>query len=158
MTTARAKKGYRENVAAVVLNSAGLILACERSDLDGAWQFPQGGIDKGEAPGKALLRELQAEIGTSNVEILARLPHSLRYDFPPEIDDRPHRGQEQTYFLVRLNPSATISLTAHDHPEFKRTEWVTASEFLRRLTGFKSAVYSTALREFQRQCPGVIAE
>lgn len=158
MTTARAKKGYRKNVAAVVLNSAGLILACERSDLDGAWQFPQGGIDKGETPGEALLRELQEEIGTSDVEILTQLQHPLRYDFPPELDDRPHRGQEQTYFLVRLNPSAKINLTAHDHPEFKRTEWVTAAEFLRRLTGFKSPVYSAALREFQRQCPGMISE
>ena len=53
---------YRQNVAIVVVNREGLILACRRSDAYQAWQLPQGGIEAGEEPEEAMWRELEEEI------------------------------------------------------------------------------------------------
>ncbi len=83
------EKNYRPNVAAIVL-SAKYPEKCElfiasRTDVENAWQFPQGGIDKGETPKQALLRELEEEIGTREIEIIAEYPKWVSYDFPPAI-------------------------------------------------------------------------
>ncbi len=72
------RKRYRPNVAAIILSS-NYPHKCEfflgkRSDIKNSWQFPQGGIDKGETPKEALLRELQEEIGCSSVEVIAEYP------------------------------------------------------------------------------------
>ena len=70
-------KKYRPNVAAIVVSpkypSKVEVLIAKRSDVD-AWQFPQGGIDEGETPKEALVRELKEEIGTDEVEIVASMP------------------------------------------------------------------------------------
>ena len=80
------QKKYRPNVAAVILSSSYPfkceILVAKRVDMDDIWQFPQGGIDKGETPKEAILRELKEEIGTNDVEILSAYPSWLSYDFP----------------------------------------------------------------------------
>ncbi len=77
-------KIYRPNVAAIILSpsypSACEIFIGERSDIAGAWQFPQGGIDEGETPKEALYRELEEEIGTNQVEIIAQYPESKNAD------------------------------------------------------------------------------
>ena len=98
-------KRYRPNVAAVVV-SAKYPFQCQlfiasRSDIEGAWQFPQGGIDEGETPREALYRELEEEIGTGEVEIIAEYPEWLQYDFPQKIAQKmyPFDGQSQKYFL-----------------------------------------------------------
>lgn len=83
------EKKYRLNVAAIILSSAYpfecKVLVAKRNDMDNVWQFPQGGIDKGESPRSALLRELQEEIGTNEVEIIAEYPKWLQYDFPSKV-------------------------------------------------------------------------
>lgn len=79
------EKNYRPNVAAIVLSSSYpfecKIFIARRSDMDNIWQFPQGGIDKGESVKNALFRELKEEIGTDEVEIIAEYPEWLSYDF-----------------------------------------------------------------------------
>ncbi len=82
-------KNFRPNVAAIVL-SAKYPEKCEvfiasRTDVENAWQFPQGGIDEGETSKEALFRELEEEIGTKDVEIIAEYPQWVSYEFPPAI-------------------------------------------------------------------------
>ena len=148
---------YRKNVAVFVINDRGELLACHRSDVSGAWQIPQGGIDEGEELEQAMRRELEEEIGTSEVEIIQQLPEAIRYDWPAHLHDRGFLGQEQFYFLVRLSPTATIKLNNHHTEEFDQTEWISSADFLRRISGFKAEAYKRALGELARLAPGTIA-
>ncbi len=152
-------KRYRRNVAAIVINSEGKVLACERSDVAGAWQIPQGGIEDGEDPQDALVRELEEEIGTSDVEIIGSLPAPLRYDWPEHLFKRGYHGQEQNYFLVRLNPNAKIDLSASpEHIEFAACCWMSVSEFISCISGFKAEAYKEALRQFADLFPDTLKE
>src|SRR5712691_6281952 len=71
-----------------------------------AWQMPQGGIDPGETPRQAALRELKEEIGTDQAAILGESPRWLHYDLPPEIAGGMwggrYRGQRQKWFAMRF--------------------------------------------------------
>lgn len=149
-------KNYRPNVAAVIL-SPHYPKKCEfflgqRSDIPEAWQFPQGGIDEGEKPQEALLRELKEEIGTDEVEILGQYPQWINYDFPEDIKTKmqPFDGQTQRYFLVRLKPNAKINLDTHT-PEFISYQFVEITEVFRRVRSFKREVYSKVLHYFKTQ-------
>ncbi len=151
-------KGYRPNVAIVVVNKEGLILACRRSDGYKVWQFPQGGIEKGETVEEAMWRELEEEIGTCDVKLIGRLPGTITYDWPPHLHRRGHCGQEQTYFLVRLKKNAVINLDSHEDPEFDKTEWVNYDTFLERIEGFKADAYRLALEGLRELYPDYFAE
>lgn len=149
---------YRPNVAAILLHpdyrpeqpSTRLFFLAERLDMPEIWQFPQGGIDEGESPEQALLRELEEEIGTREVEILAEYPEWVSYDFPESVVTkmRPYIGQRQRYFLARLLPHATITLTTHT-PEFSRYEFVSYHEIFARVKHFKRDVYRQVLSGFR---------
>ncbi|AFL68728.1 RNA pyrophosphohydrolase [Sulfurospirillum barnesii] len=149
-------KRYRPNVAAVVVSSK-YPFQCElfiasRSDIDGAWQFPQGGIDAGETPEEALFRELEEEIGTGDVEIIAEFPEWLQYDFPQKIAQKmyPFDGQSQKYFLVRLKQEAKINLATKE-PEFCDFKFVTLEEVFDFITYFKRPVYKQVLEYFKKE-------
>ena len=153
----KAKSSYRLNVAAFVLNQRGAILCCERSDRPGAWQLPQGGIEKGETAEEALFRELLEEILINDVAILGRLDTPIRYDWPKDLHRKGHIGQEQHYFLVRFTKKAEKNFTGAPSEEFGGFAWTGAAEFLSRCSGFKSAAYRSALEQFQTLFPGIIA-
>ncbi|MDR0664723.1 MAG: RNA pyrophosphohydrolase [Helicobacteraceae bacterium] len=149
------KKNYRPNVAAVILSSqypnmCELFIA-ERSDVKGAWQFPQGGIDKNEDARTALFRELNEEIGTNEVEIIAEHPDWISYDFPMSVADKmyPYDGQKQKYFLVRLKNSAEINLDTKS-PEFTRFKFVPMNEALKKVSFFKRPIYKRVLAHFKK--------
>jgi putative (di)nucleoside polyphosphate hydrolase len=127
------------------------ILIAKRNDVD-AWQFPQGGIDEGETPQEALLRELKEEIGTDEVEILAEMPQWQRYDFPKRIAKKmyPYDGQEQKYFLVKLKPNAKINLNT-EIPEFEDYKFVSVEEIFDYVKSFKRPVYKTVIDYFKKQ-------
>ncbi len=99
---------YRPNVAMIVVSNnypdKKEIFIAQRNDLRDIWQFPQGGIDKGEDVKEALFRELEEEIGTDDVKIIAEYPEWLSYEFPDKIAKKmkPWIGQKQKYFLVKL--------------------------------------------------------
>jgi len=146
---------YRPNVAAIILSpkypEKVEVFVAKRTDVD-AWQFPQGGIDKGESPKEALLRELKEEIGTDKVEIIAEMPEWLSYDFPKMIAEKmyPYDGQTQKYFLVRLKPNAKINLNT-EIPEFKDYKFVGLNEIFDYVKSFKRPVYKKVIEYFKQQ-------
>ncbi len=100
------------------------MLVAERLDRRGAWQMPQGGVQKDEEPKVAALRELKEEIGTDNAEIIAQLPEKLRYEFPDWLQYKggifrgKYRGQEQDWFALRfLGQDSDIDLSGEHEPE-----------------------------------------
>lgn len=150
------EKNYRPNVAAIVLSPSYpfecKIFIAQRSDIKGAWQFPQGGIDDGETPKIAILRELKEEIGTDKVEIIAECPDWHSYDFPQNVASkmRPYDGQMQKYFLVRLKNLSDINLKTK-MPEFDNFKFVNSNEVLNEVNHFKKPIYATILKYFKEK-------
>ncbi len=150
------KKNYRPNVAAIVL-SAKYPTKCEifiasRTDVESAWQFPQGGIDKGENPKEALYRELEEEIGTKDIEIIAEYPQWVSYDFPSVIAKKmyPFDGQIQKYYLVKLKKGAKININTKS-PEFSEYKFVEVKNIYDYITFFKRTVYKQVLKYFKKE-------
>jgi len=150
---------YRPNVGAVLFNAEGRVLVARRADLPnaegapGGWQLPQGGIDEGEDPARAVLRELAEEIGTDRFAILAEHPDWLTYDFPPELQAmriaQRYRGQRQRWFALRfLGVDTDIRLDADAHPEFDAWRWAALAELPALAVGFKRPIYEVLARDF----------
>jgi putative (di)nucleoside polyphosphate hydrolase len=118
-----------------------------------AWQMPQGGIDPGETPRQAALRELGEEVGTDKAEILAESRVLHRYDLPSEIAGRMwggrFRGQTQIWFAMRfIGKDIDINIKT-EHPEFDAWRWVAADEWPELIVPFKRAIYVAILEEFR---------
>ena len=146
---------YRPNVAGLLVRKDGKLLICERSRQEGAWQFPQGGIDPGETALEAVRREIGEEVGflPSQYDVVESRS-GYRYDYPPEVLEyvrekrhQPFVGQEQEYFLCRLHEDAPEP--SLDHREFCAYRWITPDEFkLEWLPEFKKEVYARVLADF----------
>ncbi len=150
------KKNYRPNVAAIVLSSSYPakceIFIASRIDVEDAWQFPQGGIDKGETPKEALFRELKEEIGTNDIDIIAQYPDWVSYDFPQSVANRmaPFDGQTQKYFLVKLKKGAKVDINT-EIPEFSNYKFVKTEKLNDYITFFKRTVYKKVLKYFKNE-------
>lgn len=145
--------GYRPNVASVIINKDNKILWAKRVNEDN-WQFPQGGIQKGETPEQAMYREVYEEVGLSknSFEILGRSSDWLRYDVPEKFVKTywqgRYRGQKQILFLLKfIGSDDLINLNLHDSPEFDDWKWENFWFPLKEVVDFKKDVYSTALNE-----------
>jgi putative (di)nucleoside polyphosphate hydrolase len=152
VAAARAQ-GYRAGVGVMLLDHSGRIFVGRRIDIAGDnWQMPQGGIDKGETPRAAALRELKEEVGTDKAEILAESRGWFSYDVPAPIAGRlwrgRYRGQRQKWFALRFTGTdSDIDLTTH-HPEFDAWKWVEAAALPQLIVPFKRALYEDVLKEF----------
>ena len=144
--------GYRPCVGVMLLNAASRIFVAERIDTPGAWQMPQGGIDKGETVREAAFRELKEEIGTDRAEIVAESEAWRPYDLPRELQGvlwgGRFRGQTQKWFLMRFTGSDTDIDIATDHPEFLEWKWVALGDLPRLIVPFKRKIYEEVVAEF----------
>ena len=77
------RDGFRPNVGIILLNQRNQVFWGKRIRTH-SWQFPQGGIDRGESPEQAMFRELHEEVGLQpeHVRIVARTRDWLRYEVP----------------------------------------------------------------------------
>ena len=149
---------YRNGVGLCIFNADGLVLCAERRDKRGAWQMPQGGIQKGEDPTFAVFREMKEEVGTDKADIIARHPDRLRYDFPDALQYRngvfhgKYRGQEQVWFaLLYHGADADINLTSEyesEAPEFVSWRWFSLVETPSLIVDFKRPVYESVVEVF----------
>lgn len=156
MTIDPASLPYRPCVGVVLVNRDGLIFAGQRLDSTvPAWQMPQGGIDEGEKPRAAALRELWEETGVTKdkVEFVAKTADWVTYDLPPELLGKvwggKFRGQKQKWFLFRFNGTDADVKIDTEHPEFARWRWIGADEMVASIVPFKRAVYEQVVAEFR---------
>ena len=117
-----------------------------------AWQMPQGGIDPGEGPREAALRELAEEVGTDKAEIVAESRVLHRYDLPSQIAGQMwggrFRGQKQLWFALRFTGDDRDINIATEHPEFDAWKWVAPAVLPELIVPFKRAIYLAILEEF----------
>jgi putative (di)nucleoside polyphosphate hydrolase len=147
---------YRLGVGLLLFNAKGLVFTGMRADTPGAWQMPQGGIDKGEEPRQAALRELSEEIGVGpdKAKIISESRDWLSYDLPAEISRRiwkgKYRGQKQKWFALEfLGNDNDIRLDTHpDEIEFVRWRWAPFEELPNLIVGFKRPLYEAVALEF----------
>ncbi len=153
------RDGFRPNVGIILLNQKSQVFWGKRIRTH-SWQFPQGGIDRGENPEQAMFRELHEEVGLlpQHVQVLARTRDWLRYEVPDRFirrDARGHyKGQKQIWFLLQLvGHDWNLNLRATDHPEFDAWRWNEYWVPLDVVVEFKRGVYEMALTELSRYVP-----
>ena len=148
------KKGYRVNVGMVIVNNQNRLFWGCRDLSRKAWQFPQGGVLRGESLREALYREMAEEVGLSrgDVQCLAKTRDWYKYDIPPayqRADRAPCIGQMQKWFLLRLQAhESAINLIATETPEFETWRWVDYWEPVQQVAPFKRDIYKGVLTEF----------
>lgn len=144
---------YRPCAGLMVMNKNGDIFVARRIDTDqDAWQMPQGGIDDGEEPRQAALREMKEEIGTDHAEIIAESQDWLTYDLPDHLIGKvwkgKYRGQKQKWFLIRfLGEDRDINIET-EHPEFDAWQWMPLADVPKYIVPFKRDIYQAVCAEF----------
>ena len=149
---------YRPCVGVMLMNAQGHVFVGQRrdSELD-AWQMPQGGIDAGETPHTAALRELWEETGVTEdlVTVEQESDDWFRYELPhdlvPKLWKGRFRGQEQKWFLMRFHGADTDVNIETEQPEFSQWRWLAPSDLVENIVPFKRAVYQSVLDELGDQ-------
>ncbi len=151
------KDGFRSNIAIVISDGLGRVMFAKRLGQQ-AWQFPQGGVDKGESVEQALYRELYEEVGLepSDVRIVQRSKKWLRYRIPVSMQRKNSIplciGQKQKWFFLELvGDSSKVRFDTSGTPEFDGWEWVNYWYPINSVVSFKRNVYRHALQEFSEK-------
>ena len=152
---------YRPCVGVMLLNAQGLVWIgrrFEKQNDDGIgkwWQMPQGGIDEGEDPAKAVIRELYEETAVTNAHIIAESPSWYNYDLPEHLIGKSwggkYRGQKQKWFALKFTGLDTeINLKPPGHKqEFDEWRWAKMDEMLELIIPFKREVYVDVIAAFR---------
>lgn len=134
---------FRASVGAVIINPHDQVLALERTDTAGAWQFPQGGLEADEEPLEAAFREVEEETGLRSVRLslIDQHPRWLSYELPSEWrGPKVGRGQTQRWFFFRLlGDPQTIDLPRQG--EFRQWRWLEFAELLPLVAPFRQQIY-----------------
>lgn len=146
---------YRRGVGVMLINADGHVFVGRRIDnRDEAWQMPQGGIDKGEEPWPAALRELEEETGIRPklVKQVACHPQQLRYDIPDALASHlwggKWKGQLQDWYLARFLGSDEDVNIETKHPEFSHWKWVEPHLLPELIVPFKRDMYRRIVEGF----------
>jgi putative (di)nucleoside polyphosphate hydrolase len=156
---------YRPCVGLAVFNRAGRVFigrrigGPEHVDATHVWQMPQGGVDLGEDPWPAALRELYEETNIRSVARLGEIPEWLAYDIPRDIVGQAwggkYRGQTQKWYAVRFTgDESEIDIAqpgggGHE-PEFVEWRWEPMENLPDLIVPFKRAVYERVVAEFAK--------
>ena len=145
---------YRLGVGMMIINRHNQIFVGKRVDAKvQAWQMPQGGIDIGETPSKAAMREMEEEIGSKSGSIIAESKNWYSYDIPkfmiPILWYGSYKGQKQKWFLIKFTGADEEINIATDHPEFEEWRWVDVNELLNIIIPFKRKLYKAIIEEFE---------
>ena len=150
-----ARLPYRPCVGVMLVNPRREVFVGQRIDSAlAAWQMPQGGVEKGEDPREAALRELREETGVRPdlVSVLAETAEWLPYDLPHELVPRiwkgRFRGQKQKWFLMRFHGADSDIDIFTDHQEFSEWRWLPAHRLVDNIVPFKRDVYAAVMAEF----------
>ncbi|WP_417514580.1 RNA pyrophosphohydrolase [Minwuia sp.] len=149
---------YRPCAGIMLVNADWQVFVGRRIDQRvEAWQMPQGGIDEGETPSEAALRELEEEVGTSKAEIVAESTVWINYDLPPDLVGKVwkgrYRGQTQKWFLLRFTGQDSDIDIQTAHPEFDAWRWSPLSQVVDMAIAFKRDSYTRVVAEFAPYFP-----
>jgi putative (di)nucleoside polyphosphate hydrolase len=160
------KMGYRLCVGVMLLNAQGRVWLGRRYDKpndEGVgqwWQMPQGGIDAGEDPAAAALRELQEETRVTSARIIAQAPEWYAYDLPPHLLGKSwggrYRGQKQMWFAMRFegdDSEIDLSPPPGCEQEFDEWRWAQMDEVANHIVPFKREVYEQVIQAFRHLAP-----
>lgn len=145
---------FRPGVGMMILNKEKKIFVGRRLDSKAnGWQMPQGGIDLGETPSHAAMREMHEEIGSSSGKIIAESKRWYSYRVPkflvPRLWNGKYCGQKQKWFLIQfLGNDSEINLNT-DLPEFEQWKWVDVKELPKIVIPFKRKLYYKVMNEFR---------
>ena len=147
------QRPYRPCVGIFLLNNDGLVFAWRRIDSRAeAWQMPQGGIDAGESPLQACMREMREEIGTNTAELVSQHDDWLYYDIPLPLADRlwqgRYKGQKQKWMALRFTGDDSDINIATEEPEFCEWKWLSPHDLVDLAVPFKRDVYQNVLAAF----------
>ncbi|MGI8841672.1 MAG: RNA pyrophosphohydrolase [Caulobacteraceae bacterium] len=147
---------FRPNVGVVLMRADGKVWLGRRADSPGPnnWQFPQGGVDKGEALLDAARRELREETGAVSVSLLGRTDDWIPYVFPPHHSRAKGAegwlGQKQVWFAFRFTgEESEFNLGAHAQVEFDAWRWAPLDEALETVVNFKRDSYRRVIEAFR---------
>lgn len=147
------ESNYRLNVGLIIVNNYGKVLICKRKNSN-QWQFPQGGIDKGESPIEAAKREIFEEVGIkpSKIKILGKIKDWVKYEIPKELAKKSFKkkgivGQKQKWFIFKIKSEACISFVNDPDNEFDDFAWVSYWRPIALIVSFKKEVYRNVLAE-----------
>ena len=146
---------YRPCAGVMLLNRDGRGFVGQRRDSTlEAWQMPQGGIDPGEAPIDAAVRELREETGVAadKVRLIAESAEELFYDLPDDMIGRiwkgKWRGQRQRWFLFAFEGEDGDIDIQTPEPEFRAWRWAEPADLPTMIVPFKKALYEQVLAGF----------
>ena len=135
------------------MNAKNRVFVAQRIDTtEPAWQMPQGGLDQGEDPYAAALRELKEETGTDKAILIAETKDWLRYDLPEDLQAKmwkgKYRGQEQKWYLMRFTGTDADINIETEHPEFSDWKWAEFTTLPDMIVGFKKELYRQIVEAF----------
>jgi len=145
---------FRQGVGMVIVDKNNRVFVGKRIDSKvNGWQMPQGGIDIGETPSSAALREMEEEIGSSKGKIIAESKRWYSYRVPnfliPKLWNGKYCGQRQKWFLIRFTGKDSDININTEHPEFDQWKWVELDQLLVDIIPFKLKLYQQVIQEFR---------